>query len=304
MTQAILARNPAAKAKAVTAVGFGAKRDGTMKRASSAVAAVTTGLALSLSLASFAAKSSGDAPVVASLASMMEGLKWGVNHAEVARVYNTTGGLFDQEYDPVLAKMQPGVRMQALEADRENRKSAFASSFLEFKDTPTGYDATSLKGEFTYKNHEEIMSLEKDGKRRYFFFIGSPPGERLWKIYDEIPLNASGSLGPTYRDAVTKLNTTLGVSARIRAADTSQGLYFTTADWQDSTSHLRAIDRSFEHIVGVVIEDRQTLGALPQLRSNKVDDPLAMDPSITAITRGGVADPSARTSPDAGKPKK
>src|SRR5580692_9064198 len=185
-----------------------------MKRASSAVAAVTTGLALSLSLASMAAptaKSAGDAPAVASLASMMEGLKWGVNHAEVARVYNTVGGLFDQEYDPILAKMQPGVRMQALEADRENRKSAFASSFLEFKDIPTGYDATSLKGEFTYRNHEEIMSLEKDGKRRYFFFIGSPPGERLWKIYDEIPLNASGPLGPTYKEAVTKLNTTLTV---------------------------------------------------------------------------------------------
>jgi hypothetical protein len=278
-----------------------------MKRASSAVAAVMTGLALSLSLASLAAspaKSAGDAPTVASLTSMLDGLKWGVNHAEVARIYNTTGGLFDQEYNPILAKMQPGVRMQALEADRENRKSAFVSSFLEFKDTPTGYDAGGLKGEFTYRNHEEIMNLEKDGKRRYFFFIGAPPGERLWKIYDEIPLNASGSLGPTYKDAVTKLNTTLNVSGRIRAADPSQGTYYTTADWQDATSHLRAIDRSFEHIVGVVLEDRQTLSALPQLRSAKIDDPLAMDPSIAAITRGGISDPSARAKADAGTPKK
>jgi len=271
-----------------------------MKRASSAALAVTTGLALSLSLASLAATPKGapppaaDPPTAPSLAPVLSGFKWGGNHLEVVKIYNATGGLYDAEYDPVLAKMQPGVRMQALEADRENRKSAFASSFLEFKDTPTGYDVTGLKGEYTYRNHEEIMNLDKDGKRRYFFFIGAPPTERLWKIYDEIPLNATGPLGATYQEAVTKLNTTLGVAARIRAADESQGLYYTTADWQDATSHLRAIDRSFSKIVGVVMEDRQVLSALAGLRSIKADDPLAMDPSILAITKGGVSDPNSR----------
>src|ERR1700733_5080113 len=193
-----------------------------MMRAIAAGAAVTMGLALSASLFSLdatsanAASSTSDAPSVASLASLQAGFKWGVNHVELTRIYNANGGLLDQEYNPVLAKMQPGVRMQALEADRENRKSAFAASFLEFKDTPTGYDATGLKGEYTYRNHEEIMNLEKDGKRRFFFFIGAPPGERLWKIYDEVPLNASGPLGPTYQEAVTKLKTTLGVAGGIR----------------------------------------------------------------------------------------
>jgi hypothetical protein len=280
-----------------------------MKRATSAAAAVTTGLALTLSLASFAATPKGaapaaaDPPTVGSLAPILSGFKWGVTHIDVTKIYNSTGGLFDVEYDPVLAKMQPGIRMQALEADRENRKSAFASSFLEFKDTPTGYDVTGLKGEYTYRNHEEIMNIDKDGKRRYFFFIGAPPGERLWKIYDEVPLNSSGSLGTTYQEAVTKLNTTLGVAARIRAADASQGMFSTTADWQDATSHLRAVDRSSEKIVAVVLEDRQILSALAGLRSIKADDPLAMDPSISAITKGGVSDPSAHRA-DAGAPKK
>jgi hypothetical protein len=246
-----------------------------------------------------------DAPTAASLASLLEGFKWGTTHLDVTRIYNQNGGLFDQEYNPQLAKMQPGVRMQALEADRENRKSAFANSFLEFKDTPTGYDATNLKGEYTYRNHEEIMNLEKDGKRRYFFYIGAPPGERLWKIYDEIPLKDKGALGGTFQDAVTKLNAALSVGGRVRAADPSSGVMFTTADWQDAASHLRAIDRSFEHIVGVVLEDRQTLGAINQLRANKAEDPLAMDPSISAITKGGVSDPSAgRNKADAGTPKK
>ncbi|HEY4116729.1 MAG TPA: hypothetical protein VGM56_02685, partial [Byssovorax sp.] len=79
----------------------------------------------------------------------------------------------------------------------------------------------------------------------------------------------------------------------------------TTADWQDSTTHLRAVDRSNEHVVGVVFEERQTLNALAQLRSNKMDDPMALDPSIAAITRGGISDPSqaAAAASASAKPK-
>jgi hypothetical protein len=259
------------------------------------VALVATGV---VSLSVLAAKpqakaSGGDAPTIQSAASLLEGFRWGVNHAEVLRIYNATDGRFDQEYNPVLAKMQPGSRMQALEADRDNRKAAFAASFIEFKDTPTGYDSTGIKDEFTYRNHESVMNVDKDGKRRYFFFIGAPPGERFWKFYDEIALKEGGPLGKTFQEAVTKLNVQLGAAARVRAADPSQGITVTTADWQDASTHVRAMDRSYQHIVGVVLEERQTLGALPNLRSNKADDPLAMDPSISAITKGGISDPSA-----------
>src|SRR5215472_10848092 len=105
------------------------------------VSAAIVGAFAAVAVTVSAAKSGpagGDAPAVQSAASLMEGLRWGVNHTEIARIYNQTGGRFDQEYNPILAKMQPGVRMQALEADRENRKGAFAASFPEFADHPTG----------------------------------------------------------------------------------------------------------------------------------------------------------------------
>jgi hypothetical protein len=239
------------------------------------------------------AASVGDAPTVPSLTTMLEGIKWGSNHNDVVTAYNKIDGLFDKEYNALLLKTQPGVQMRALEADRDNRKSAFERSFLEFKDTPTGYDATGLKGEYTYRNHESIMMVDKGGKKRYFFFIGAPPGERVWKIYDEIPLGESGPLGKTYQEAVTKLQAALGVAARVRAADPEKGIAYTTADWQDATTHLRAIDRSFQKVVGVALEDRNMLGNIGNLRSNKAEDPLAMDPSITAITKGGISDPNA-----------
>ena len=242
-----------------------------------------------------------DAPVVQSLTGMLDTLTWGMSHADVTKAYNQVGGLFDREYDLILVRTQPGVQMQALEADRENRKAAFAGSFLEFRDTPTGYDATGVKDEYTYKNHESVMSVDKDGKHRYLFFIG----DRLWKIYDEIPLKPGGTLGATYNDAVRKVASSLGVVPRITQPNPAKHIMLLTADWQDPTTHLRADDRTGDHVVGVALEDKRTLANLPQLRANKMEDPFALDPSIAAITHGGISDPSAvRTHPDAGAPKK
>jgi hypothetical protein len=246
-----------------------------------------------------------DAPVVGSLMRMEDGLTWGMTHLEVIKVYNSVGGLFDREYDPILAKTQPGVGMDAIEADRENRKAAFAGSFIEFGSTPTGYDATGVKDEYTYRNHESIMHVDKDGKRRYLFFIGAPPSERLWKIYDEVPLKAGGFYGASYAEAIAKLQGSVGSAPRVLAPKPGGPMRLVSSDWQDSGTHLRADDRSGDGVVGVVLEDKRTLVALPQLRSVKVEDPLALDPSIAAITRGSLSDPSAfRTQPDAGTPKK
>jgi hypothetical protein len=280
-----------------------------MKRMVFVGAAALVGLGIplfSLALVSPAsATEPADAPVVSSLASMEDGLTWGMSHLDVVKAYNQVGGLFDREYDPILAKTQPGVQMDAIEADRENRKAAFAGSFIEFGTTPTGYDATGVKDEFTYRNHESVMSVDKGGKRRYLFFMGAPPSERLWKMYDEIPLKAGGLYGASYAEAVAKLQASVGAPPRVLVPKPGGPMRLVSSDWQDSGTHLRADDRSGDRVVGIVLEDKRTLVALPQLRSVKVDDPLALDPSIAAITRGSLSDPNAfRAQPDAGAPKK
>ena len=123
-----------------------------------------------------------DPPTVGTLAAQLEQFHWGTTHLDVARAHNQAGGVFDQDYNPQLAKMQPGVAMQSVEAERESRKAALSSTFAEFKDVPLGYDRTGIKDEYTYKNHESLMYVDRAGKRRYFFYIGAPPAERLWKI--------------------------------------------------------------------------------------------------------------------------
>jgi hypothetical protein len=258
---------------------------------SAATLAGTGGMMMAAAATPSSQGGAADAPTVPTLAGIVEkDLHWGMSHAEVTDVYNKIGGLFDREYAPQIMQLQPGVQMQQLEADRDSRKANFERSLTKFiADTPTGYDVTPLHAEYTYKNDESVQRIFKDGKTRFFFYIK----DRMWKVYDEIPLKDGGKLGASYQDAITKLNTVLNVAGRIRAANAAQGLERTEVDWQDRTSHLRAIDRSNEHVVALVLEDKSTLQNLSSLRANKPTDPFAIDPSIAAVTHAGISDPNA-----------
>jgi hypothetical protein len=247
-----------------------------------------------------AAPLAGGAPIVPTLNGLIQKeLRWGMSHAEVTDVYNRNGGLYDREYAAPLSKLQPGVQMQEVEADRDSRKATFERSITRFESDPTGYDVTPLHDEYTYKNDESVQKLVKDGKTRYFFYIR----DKLWKVYDEVPLKEGGTLGETFQQAITKLNKVLAVPGRIRAANSAIGLQRTEVDWQDRTAHLRALDRSGERLVGIVLEDKSTLANLVSLRSNKPVDPFALDPSIVQITKGGVTDPNAGRTGDSGAGK-
>jgi hypothetical protein len=264
-----------------------------MKRAILAAAlSLAAGATLALGVS---AAPAADAPSVSSLAPLMQKeIHWGMSHAEVVDVYNRPTGLFDKEYAPLLSKLQPGTQMDEVQAERDNRKANFAHAYSEFQDTPTGYDLTPLKSEYTYNNGEAVQKIFKDEKTRFFFYIK----DHLWKIYDEVPLKAGGPLGETYQGALARLAGVLGSPSRVRGAGTA-GLDRTTADWQDSSTHLRIVDLTPDHLIGVVLEDKRTLSNLASLRANKPTDPFAIDPSITAITRGGISDPNAARAADA-----
>jgi hypothetical protein len=235
----------------------------------------------------------------------LDGVKWGMSHADVVRTFTAPSGVIDHEFDGQLKGLQPGVQMNAVEAERDGIKKAFERSYIEFKDVPVGLDSSGLRTEYSYKNREAILTIDRPGKRRIFFFIG----DRLWKIYDEVKLDGKGSFGATYKDAVAKLNAHLGAPGKAPTGDAAKNLPFPTMEWAgDATTHYRLVDRSGEKLVCVVLEEKGTLGNLAQLRSSKSDDPFAIDPSITSVTKGGISDPNAaKTAPSSttsAKPKK
>lgn len=243
----------------------------------------------------------GEAPQVASLASFTEGLKWGMSHAELTKLYTQTNGVIWKDYDEKLAKARVGPEQTALEAEREQVKAAFSRSYIEFKDTPTGYDTTGIRDEYTYKNKESLMWIQRQGKKRYFFFIN----DRLWKMYDEVPLAEGGPMGKAYLDAVNILNAQLNAQGRVQGADPAKGISATTVDWKDGASHLRAVDRSGDRVVGIVVEESSTVANLAALRPNKPTDPNEIDPSITAVTKGtNRSDPNAASAPSSSAPAK
>ncbi len=232
-----------------------------------------------------------------SLGPRLEQHKWGMTQSELTRLYTETNGILWKDYDERLAKSRVGPDMTAIENEREAAKAAFQRSVVDFKDTPTGYDATAIRAEYTYRNHESVMSLQRKGVKRFFFFIN----DRLWKMYDEVQLSPNG-IGATFKDVSAKLATELGAPGRVRPA--GKDVSVTTVDWSDASTHLRLLDRSSEGLVAFVYEDNATLAKLPALRTNKDTDKFAMDPTVTSVTSGtNRTDPNAAREQPAPAPK-
>lgn len=244
----------------------------------------------------------GEAPNAPGVATLLDGgLRWGMSKDEVVKAHTSVGGILWKEYDAKLAKASVGPQMKALEQERDSSMRAFERTWVEFEGTPTGYDATGLKSEYSYKNKEALLKFERNGKTRFFFFIQG----RLWKVYDAVPLGDAGPFGKTFADAVNTMNGKLGVQGRIVAPDAAAGRMLTLVDWRDQSSHMRLVDRSGEGVTGIVLEDLSTLNNLVSLRSSKEANPLEIDPTIAAVTKGdNRVDPNAPGAATQGDPKK
>lgn len=252
-------------------------------------------LALSLVLGTAAFASAAppaapkDAPSVTTLGSFNDGYRFGMTKAELSRTVVGYNGLIDKDYDAQLRKASPGVQQRSLETERDAVKRAFERNAVEFNSTPSGLDNTALGKEYTYGNRESLLTLQTQGRRRHYFFIN----DKLWKVYDEVVLGGPAAMGATFGEVEAKLATKFAVQPR---RGTEAG--YPQLDWQDATTHLRLIDRSGENVVGVVLEDRATVAMLPQLRTNKPADLFAVDPSILAVTKGGLSDPNKQNAPE------
>jgi hypothetical protein len=303
MKRSVLVFTLLAGATAVAGTGFAAKPSGApAPQAQPAEAPTVPSVQQAIVAFRCAGVPAGRCAYSNAASKVLQGFSWGMNHKQVVDVYNKNGGLFDQEANTILARLQNGSRAQQnAEAERDSKKGAFAASYVVFGSTPTGYDALPVNGEFSYRNKEAIQVVDHDGARRYFFFIGDP-NERLYKVWEEYPLGEGSPIGKSFADVATKFNVALGVPGRDRGPDPDKGRNFRTIDWNDASTTLRLVDLGAVK-VAVVLEERATVSALPQLRANKADDPFAIDPSIQAVTSGSRSDPNAARAMDAGAPE-
>ena len=203
-------------------------------------------------------------------------IAWGMSVKQLTELYDKA---LDEEYKPKFKAISVGPKLKMLESSLAEEKSEFRRSRIDFGKTPTGLDSTPLKPEYSYLNKESVLISSKDGKKRYYFFIA----DKLWKIVDDIKLTSTSPLGKTYAEAVASLTKTYGVAGRKQEADFAIR-YSNEVDWKDSTTHLRAAERS-EANIALIYEDWATSQAIASLRPNKPADNNGIDPVVAGAIR-------------------
>ncbi len=83
---------------------------------------------------------------------VQEGLKLGMSHADVTKVYTQTGGVIWKDYDEKLAKARVGPEMTALEAERETQKAAFRAASSSSRTRPPATTRPASRASTRYKN--------------------------------------------------------------------------------------------------------------------------------------------------------
>ena len=205
------------------------------------------------------------------------GLKFGMGVEGIARLYDK---VLDDEYLPLYKKASPGVQTDALDAELKGRKREVRASKLDFGNTPTGVDQTSLKHEYSYANGESMARLTlRSGTERFMFFFG----DKLWKVYDEHKLKKGTPMGESIESAIKALQGRFGVAPKKVPANPDKGQNFDEWHWTTPDMLIRALDRG--NIVAVVYVDKEVQEDLPKLRRNKPKNETAMDPDVAAALK-------------------
>jgi len=229
-----------------------------------------------------------DAPTVGKPITIQpKDLAWGIDKKKLGSVYDK---VIEDDHKSRYQKTQPGPSMDALDAEVAERKAEFRRTLIEFGTVPTGMDSTVHRAEYSYNNKEALMSIDRGGKTRTFFFIG----DKLWKVTDALKLGEKSQWGKSFDEAVTKLNTFYGANGRVREPDAAAGRPFKEVDWKDTQTQVRAVDWGNDQF-GIVFQESTTVANLPSLRKNK--DPVRGE--VDPKTR----DAGAKKVPDAPPPK-
>jgi len=222
-----------------------------------------------------------------------ERLRWGLTLQQVAKVYEDE---FDAQYAPIYKRTDPGVEMQAIDAEVADKKALIRRMKVDFGTTPTGVDQGPLKGEYSYNNGESMTRVQlAGGTQRYFFFFN----DKLWKVYDEYKLGSK--LGANWTAAVGALSELFGGPPKLVPTDQTASKRYDEAVWMTTSLHVRAINREDQKLVAVVYADRSVQDDLASHRPNHMGAADAIDSQVRDAT---AKEPAAPPKPSDSKTKK
>jgi hypothetical protein len=190
-----------------------------------------------------------------------KGLRFGMSIDDIVKVYEQ---VVDQDYLPKWEEVEPGVQMQQLEREIEEKKLELRRDQIDFDGTPTGMEGTALQNEYTHNNKEALLRIPRKDKVRNIFFIQGG----AWKVIDVYELGEKSRWGADFNSAVEKLTKILKGPEGIRLpADQSIGR-FEEVVWMDGKTLLRLINmEDGKFAIGYV--DQKVAENISNLRKSK-----------------------------------
>jgi hypothetical protein len=218
-------------------------------------------------------------PVSAEISKSMNDLKWGTSRDDLQKA------LIDrvkEQYKPIIAKTRDAVEEDRLREKANGEIKAIKDSFVQFKGSPTGWDVSFLKGEFTHGNGESMVMQKDHNSQNFYFFIN----DKLWKWYKAFDADVfpAGNFA-AFAGAVQK-RFGPAKDARGELAPGSGERHW--LEWQDDQTRLRAVDQSdFYGFYCLVFEQKTTVANLANLRRNTREVGNKQHAMIEAVTAAG-----------------
>ena len=188
-------------------------------------------------------------------------IQWGWTPKQVYRHLKSD---IEASYQEPISKTTDAIEEDRLRHKMAEEARQIRDSHFEFDGTPSAYDSSYLKGEFTHNNGESLIRVRTKTTQDYFFFIK----ERLWKRYRAF--DASVFEGATFAQFGNALQQRYGKAKKKNGVLVPGGEPSDWYEWKESRVSARAVDNNeFYGFYCLILEDPKTVARLGQLRTNK-----------------------------------
>jgi hypothetical protein len=223
----------------------------------------------------FAQKGSASNRGPSALEQSMGEIQWGWTPKQVYRHLKKD---IEASYQEPIAKTTDAIEEDRLRHKMAQEAAQIRDSYFEFDGTPSAYDSSYLKGEFTHKNGESLLRVRTKTTQDYFFFIK----DRLWKRYRAF--DASVFEGATFAQFGNALQERYGKAKKKGASSSAGGGSGQWYEWRESRMLARAVDNNeFYGFYCLILEDPKTVARLGQLRKNKPEQVEASDTLVDLV---------------------
>jgi hypothetical protein len=209
----------------------------------------------------FAQKGNASNRGPSALEQSMGEIQWGWTPKQVYRHLKKD---IEASYQGSISKTTDAIEEDRLRHKMAQEAAQIRDSYFEFDGTPSAYDSSYLKGEFTHKNGESLLRVRTKTTQDYFFFIK----ERLWKRYRAF--DASVFEGATFAQFGNALQERYGKAKKKHGSSSAgegSGQWY---EWKESRVLARAVDNNeFYGFYCLILEDPKTVAQLARLRKNK-----------------------------------